>query len=587
MASFALSSSSSTDTADSSFLSSYVSEDPKEFSSSSYPSRLIRKKRRLVNKLTSQNLLKQSNPSSSIHQEYSNLAFFSCPAAISGVAFLDGENKSILSTDSSGKIIIHRRNREDERGFTKLLELSPLSQASLKLYPLSSSALDTNNNDDASGICHSFCVGLPNGDFRVYSTEKERWSDGASQLAPHYHKCYNLYGHHQRGSRRRFYRDNIRSLYDTFNKNNQRHHIPPSLQQDYFNEILDWETKPWMIRPSFFDWNTEESLQQRTSSNLTRFYPGNGTESLWDFREVGPSLLMAAFVDTERDCFTIMDRRATRPVVYCNNLTSSPNGNADVSRLSEDITAVCFASDYCVATSHTWKVNDGTENAIKLWDIRMPSEEMVDYILPSFPYDTISRSQHGKQWYVGGHGKITKDPCCKGEIGSRHINNLSSSRHTNAIMITLQSNCGVTGTESILFDPVREKVIFKHSTQRSTSGSRIKNMDLPVVSVSHDQAHIAISETMNETGRTRISFYDPTIDNDHCGNRQRKRNVADMEEQLTTRKHPGHIGTINPILEDGDGIRTRLTSLAWNRDGTSLAGGSSDGDIFIWDGSTH
>jgi len=410
---------------------------------------VIQKKKKFVEKLACKNILNSREPSAVMHPEVSN--FMASTAAITHVSFLDDKN-TILSGDSSGKISIHRL--QSNKGDTiKLLELPALTTASIRLSPLRQQG----SGDTSASLSQSFCVGLPNGDYFVYSTDEQRWSGNcSSQINPHDGRSCSFHGFRYGGSRRRYHRNPRRHLWDA----NSLSHKP--------SEIADWDTKPWMVRPNDHEGNF----------TLDPYSPG--IESLWDFREVG-SLLMAAHVDNERDCFTIMDHRTSRrPVVYCNYCPNSYNSR-------EDITALCFASDNCVATSHRWEATSGTmnnKNAIKLWDIRMISKEMIKHPLPSFPLDTFCNNEPDSQWYISGREqmKTVSRSALSEENASSNITQLTPTRENNHIMITMQSNSERRSKQTLLFDPVREKILYQHTIH--DSGLKNDQTVPPLVAIS-------------------------------------------------------------------------------------------------------
>lgn len=500
---------------------------------------VIQKKRKFVRKLACKNILKRTEPTAVIHPEISN--FMATTASISNVSFLD-ENNTILSSDSSGKIFIHRL--ESNNG-DKLLEIPALTASPLKLFPLRQGL-----EDASTYLSQSFCVGLPNGDYFIYSTDEQRWSSRySSRLAPYEGKSGSFHGFRFRGSRRRYHRNFEQPLWDA------------TVSAQHLLEIADWETKPWMVRP-----NTDTGLSE---GNFIPDSISPPIQSLWDFREVG-SLLMAAFVDNERDCFTIMDHRISeRPVIFCNYCPNSYSSR-------QDVTAACFVSDNCVATSHRWETAPSTaksKNSLKLWDIRMVSKERKKGVLASFPLDNFCSNEPGSEWYISGTKETKTVPPSPNLEGSdsTYIRQISSTKQSNNIVITLQDNFEKGSNQTLLFDPVREKILYHHIIDDANTKTNQK--DSPLIAVSEDQNYIAVCETL-DYGKTKLSLHNPALK----GKQRRKRNI---DSEIPP---PTLVGTLFPKVEDADGIRTRATSLTWNYSSTSLCFGSADGDIFLWDG---
>jgi hypothetical protein len=128
----------------------------------------------------------------------------------------------------------------------------------------------------------------------------------------------------------------------------------------------------------------------------------------WDFHET-PSSLLSAHVDPEHDCFSwpkIADDRTSKPVVCLDKQQQQQSQNHNIGSGGEEhITACAFASEHCLATSHTTTTaagcmvpnrynrnnTKGGGSVIKLWDLHMlgntqKQREPLDALrLPQFP----------------------------------------------------------------------------------------------------------------------------------------------------------------------------------------------------------
>jgi hypothetical protein len=217
------------------------------------------------------------------------------------VQFLNDD--TILSAHYHGQITVHRLavGNDPHGKARKILDLPALEQkrTHLKLFPLSDGT--------------SFAMGLPNGDFRIYSGEGAKWSSPSSTLSassswnpaiaptpidPLYAPFYTTINH-VNGVRRRYHRQTYFSLWESQN----RHRSFPRWSE--ISDSGDQEIHYTCL-------NTYKWIDNTNS------LPGRGFRDIhdtgWAFRETG-STLHAAFVDPERDCFSILDHRIPGPVL--------------------------------------------------------------------------------------------------------------------------------------------------------------------------------------------------------------------------------------------------------------------------------
>jgi hypothetical protein len=166
----------------------------------------------------------------------------------------------------------------------------------------------------------------------------------------------------------------------------------------------------------------------------------------WAFHDTG-STLYGAFVDSERDCFSVFDHRVPGPVLCY----SKPHADYD------DFTACCFLSDHALATSHVWKHNwtDLPCNSIQVWDLRNVSRTpATEHTLASFPLDSISKVECEVEWSFSEHPCVgaTTLPRVANTTHHRYMTQLVPSRSTDSstIMITFQNS--EFGTELTRYD---------------------------------------------------------------------------------------------------------------------------------------
>jgi hypothetical protein len=489
-------------------------------------------RQRLGQSIGRKRLLKNADPKHVIHPS------FDTQMAITSVNFLNETN--ILSADSQGQIAVHRLP-VGSSDIHKVLELPPLQDhlALVNLCPLSDGT--------------SFGVGLPNGDYRIYSVEEGRWSSSGTALT-HSSPSPSYRGYQMYGARRRYHRDFQNSMWSCLVDGSSHCYTSPS---SHWSEISDWENKRCMTRPNSYQWlENIDSLPGR--------YPS--TQDGWAFRETA-STLHSAFVDPERDCFSVMDHRVPGPVL-CYSNKSRP--------CQEDITACCFISDNALATSHVWRATSDKHpsNSIRIWDLRKMNEKpAVQHVLPSFPYDSIRNVERATEWFVSGDEQNTLvGPSSQTNASSNHqyITKLSPSRDlNNTLVITLQ--LADRRTELVIYDYIHNKVTFQQTCDE----------DSPVVAAVTPNHDFVATSSILAGAKTKISFFDP-----HHKTTTTTTTKSRKRPATTTVPRPAAalVGCFSPELEDRLGIRTRLTSLSWNATGTSLVGGSLDGDLFVWEG---
>jgi WD40 repeat protein len=100
-------------------------------------------------------------------------------------------------------------------------------------------------------------------------------------------------------------------------------------------------------------------------------------------------------------------------------------------------------------------------------------------------------------------------------------------------------------------------------------------LETSVIAMAPNNDYVCVADGRRSSGciLTELSFWDPVPRTNAPIHRKRPRTAIS----------PAFVGTIQSELEDDVGMPTRLESLAWNATGTALVGGSTDGDLFVWD----
>lgn len=423
---------------------------------------------------------------------------------------------------------------------------------------------------------NAFVVGL-GGSYHVFASERARkWGDDLQLESSHFSQrspsAFIATSWTLHGPRRKFYRDMQNpdlSLVSIATSGRGITHMGD------FHEMLQ-EIQGWDSR------NPKERKTLRGSS----FFPRRRAKQAakWDFLETNSSLL-AAQVDSEEDSFwlRLVDDRVHDPVV-CVDQTSRDSRN----QCEEHITACAFASSTCLATAHVVTCSDPTPRVpatthakdmaskkvghmdafVKLWDIRMMSasrgeNELSTIRLPQFPFDkaVAVKPESVTCNEFGGQDKVARDFV---------ISDLSASANGGGtIILTAQSrwqsvsehfslNLGYLGLESI-------------HTQKGDQEHLLH-------SASESHGVLACVENQNE-----IALFDVRSSRkpspQRCNKRRSNGTSKDDEEFSNKLRY-----CIRPELKDRHGLKTQLSCISMNPAGTSLIGGSIDGDLFVWRG---
>jgi hypothetical protein len=259
----------------------------------------------------------------------------------------------------------------------------------------------------------------------------------------------------------------------------------------------------------------------------------------------------------------------------CVDADSKDNSTTD---LNEDITSVCFVSDYSLATSHysgshQSNFSADTQNEVKIWDIRRlaqnSAEPAVGGILPSFPgIDAPAMSAND----------VFDEPSkSNGIAGAYYL--LGSNRETGTIAARFRTHNGCREEYHVL-DAARGAIASRRSVPQSPS------IHQSAVAPSHD--FVALRSYANT-----IDFYDLTtgpkslssLDREKADRRGKKRSLDDNSSQDgSCDKPPGCFASFPAGITDQHGMASGVTCMAFNQSATALILGSADGDLFLFRG---
>jgi hypothetical protein len=493
--------------------------------------------------------------STAVHRKYQLEKYVNC-------AFLNDSDVA-LAADINGRIDIVRLPRYGETD-------KPRPLGTVLAQELQTRANPENNNNVMSAVegrCklysmqggNAFAVGLPCGEYRVFATERaSTWGEQRglstpsplSQNIPPNANPYITKGWKVRRPTRRYKRD-PESL-----------SLAKQLTSFWDAELLGTEIPCWSNPDTASFLNTETSCTKPTTQS---------SDAQWDFRETG-SALMSVHVHPYKDCFAVrvMDDRAQHhPGNQRHNIVIDHEIKGKQGR--EDVTSVCFASDDVVATSVQCQLGTGRTSCIKLFDIRMTRNGTAAsaVVLPSFPRDIVHGTDSIKSLQLS---KLNDDslPYNSGiEPTTGTVVSLTSS-YSGSIMVTLCEDATMGLYKHCLIDPVQERV-------KATVKQDIWKGGIAYFAIDSMHEYIACSDGAD------ISFHDfasvepggpaKTI----TQNRNRKRNHQGLSSTLDNSPN-----TIHGKFHDRYGLPTSISCLAFNESGSSLIGGSTDGDLFVW-----
>ena len=398
----------------------------------------------------------------------------------------------------------------------------------------------------------AFAVGLPSGNYHVVATERasdmdiNNYSSKSCSIHEVSRSSYIKAMINFEGPRRRFIR-NLNSSSLTLSQMIDKAVGTLNLDLNGLEEANSWNTNAWQNIRNF---SIDHFLPNQCVSN----------SALWDFRDTA-STVLAAHIDSELDCFwlRLMDDRIQQTTM-CVDTTSRDK----LIGFEEHIVACSFASEYSLATSHISTCQNSTKSGnciLKFWDIRMvhrrKESTLSEIILPSFPNDFAVPL------------KPTALLSSSDQMGEAMITKLSSPAGTPGIMIaTSQSSSSYTIHYVIDLGRLSCTKTICHENQGR----------FPIHGIASSHEFMACLG-----GEKTDSIYVYDLHQAHPTAGSRKRTVdGGMRDDLNDGKDKSWCYMFTPELKDRHGLQTQLSCLAMNDSGTSILGGSNDGDIFVW-----
>ncbi|KAL7463645.1 hypothetical protein ACHAXS_004003 [Conticribra weissflogii] len=419
-----------------------------------------------------------------------------------------------------------------------------------------------------------------------------------------------------RGPLRRYLRNNSCSLSRMLAITDKEELLQTFNNYTTFEEIPHWD---WDWNDDR-DWNGPNSMVRRECSiPTTRRHRGGQ----WSFREAGMSggggggsgtSLLGAFVDSERDCFSLrlVDERlssscqiatsSTHPppaavVVFVDDSGHQPPAYGNV--VVEDVVSVCFSGEFGLVTAHN-VLSAGNHprgkrnrNVVKFWDYRMlwNDKPPVGSMNLTFPRDDVRAvTCHEELSIAGWVNHHHHDDDDDNDDAAFRIAKLTGSRDSSdrfVVSLTTGGKSSESSSRHILVDATRASIVRRIDTpphddddhdrygNHSCFSANLdamawfsgKELEIYDISRYSERRRPRRLRRTNIDGRTKRRW-NMCI---HDGGRSEKR--ATNDEWLLRK--------CSPNIRDAYGIDSTVSCMAMDDFGGSIACGTHDGDMFV------
>lgn len=551
--------------------------------------------------------------------------------------FLD-DYERILAADSSGKMDIVRLpdydnsadylqenyDTRNQRRSTNRLLGKPHVQELQILPTLDESTTMTALKMKSLSGGSRFVVGMPTGNYYVLDTERQQ---SKAHCAPasitHYERslptallttqqsCYPfLKAYCAQGPNRRYYRDRQNkhlSLLSTMMSHQNNNNADNKFHRDTthnFRQVYGWKSSYPTIHNNNNQYNEKCHRIHSPISFTNNSQHRHSNEALWDFLET-PSSLLAAHVDEEYDCFWlhVLDERTDTSNNDKATVVIDKTGRDQSPTRQENISSCTFVSEHCLATSHVlWsssstaiaagaaEYRDGVlqrastasvTSSVKLWDLRMLRQRhplSTISIAPSFPHDmSIPMEPISSSYFISSaiddHSSSTDGDFA---ITNLHATARCQSSTTGTLFVTTQSP---TQTQHHLLDMGRCHVTRTIVQPNPSTSSSSNSNAVYGISASH-QAMVCVSD--GEPLMVHNLLAEKKNQHEKCRHHSGIKRHLDDEDKNNLEVEDPTCTKVNAILKDRHGLETKLSCLAMNDSGTSILGGTTDGDLFLW-----
>ena len=310
----------------------------------------------------------------------------------------------------------------------------------------------------------------------------------------------------------------------------------PLMRYRYFGSLRELVEDPTLLASNMFELANWDRPSMAVDGHFGYIYPIK-----WDFRKLSGSSLLALHTELRMGHFsvTLADTRQK----FSQNAICFDADEQKQSGLGFD--EARFLSDNLVISNSA-----GSSSKVSIWDLRRTKEPMSEIVLPSFPKDVPFGLQRSEGLDCK-HLVKRLIPLSDGQFLMQLIKTPSTSKYEY--------------TDFVSVDVAR--------LNTASTVSRFERTAHFLCSASPASNLLAIYEKHQQ-----MSFHsiDSCQRNPFSAGSKRKRTIpstdTDTDDSLAM-----------PVrVTDQWGLSSSLRTIAFNRDGTCIAGASEDGDLFSW-----
>ncbi|KAL3787263.1 hypothetical protein HJC23_004137 [Cyclotella cryptica] len=501
-------------------------------------------------------------------------------------------SSTILANDSRGRfdlvgICNGKGNKDGDQTVGRLLA-NGIKLSSDQYLEVNASPLEVYGYQGGA----KFAVGLPSGDVEIFSTERtsttnvdETWYPSVAEFC----LCLPRVTTQHIGPRRLFKRNIHYSLQYMLS-------VPD-------HELLIQDSNDYCILKELRSCSCgNESL----SNDRTHHSVGFNIHTQWAFREGGigsSSALIGACKDREGDCFSlsIIDERNQQAAGRQRVFAEVPYHSQPYFSDEDNLVSICFTGEYGLATGHCTLLNTNMlfENTLKWHDLRMIWKQPVKSMNLSFPQNEVAAIVPLKEMEIkrekstsitGGGGVVDLHLVDHTEqqeqSTSFRISKLTGSNDSSdRFVVTLQEPTGPLGKgyEHMIVDSSLRQVV------QDISGISVCEDEFSPFCFSSYLDCMALSGERISSARDVVSIFDisrhrsvisdaHTCDNRNVPYRPMKRKSSSPPNIIHS---SGYLGSFKPTFLDVYGLESTLTCMAMDDLGSTIAFGTSDGDIYV------
>ncbi|CAB9502641.1 expressed unknown protein [Seminavis robusta] len=445
---------------------------------------------------------------------------------------------------------------------------------------------------------HGFAVGTPSGSFSIFSTEHATaWC--RQQLPMNWKRTSSV-------------------RQEPLHRHADDDNTLPFVTHQWQSEILSMQQQQSPQQQDRYDSLSMGSSLEMLPSPGKELCITPHNDALWDFWET-PSCLLAAHAS--------QDSRGGRRTRLLDCRTMKQGCVADIDLIGhhqkkflarqEEITAIGFASEWTLLSAHARPLSRGRiDNCIHIWDLRKPESPVHQYKPPknADPSNTRGNFFVSRLTPTDGAVMVTLQsfasaPGQDNRTTVQHVwmdlARLSTVTRSSRKLdeeeeaVCVQQNGGgsfaVTPNQDFMAcysqaKPNSDCDVVRLFDLESYSKNKKPKPQPPKRKLSLHQARVQMSRKRSLHGKGKLS-----IKGSHEEDTSSTCSTSGSDDDFNSDKHDlppmeehhqsfSCAAAFKPNLQDRYGLTTHLSCMAVNDMGSSIVGGSHDGDIFVWSG---